>query len=88
MLQLDVQGQRGFRRHRGGLRVNDVRMQGASGLGRGHAKAESLAGVTQEVRGGWSLHGKWQWLGLEREGLIPYSEYQPRPRSQGGTYVI
>lgn len=49
-LQLDVQGQRGFRRHRGRLRVNDVWMQGASGLGIGHAEAESLA---RDSRSSW-----------------------------------
>lgn len=46
MLQLDARGQRGFGRPRGMLRVNDIRMQGASGPGTDHAKAESLAGVT------------------------------------------
>lgn len=79
MLQLDAREQRGFVRHRGTLRTNDVRMQGASGLGTARAKAERLARVTQEVPCGQNIHGQWWWPSLEHsspghEGLVCYSK--------------
>lgn len=74
---LTLKGKEEFRRHRGMLRVNDLRMQGTPGLGTGHAKAGSSEEVMHTVLHGWSIRGKWWRLSLEHsspahEGFICY----------------